>query len=136
MKGDAELRAEGVETERVFGRSCQSVWFSVSSLRSAREDVPAELTLHERHKRREARGTHVAREARGGRTEGRRAEGKSRLIFFLSFPLGLCANACGEAPVGDTVEPFKCCRVFAYPDIFFLCIVSCCCTLIALYMCD
>ena len=44
-----ELSTEGVESGRVFGRSCQSVWFSASSRRSAREYVPAELTLHERH---------------------------------------------------------------------------------------
>jgi len=64
------------------------VWFWASSLRSAREDVPAELTLHERREDRGthvARGAHVTREARGGRTEGRRAKGKSRLLsyFFL-----------------------------------------------------
>ena len=57
---------------------------------SAREDVPAERTLHERHvlarhERLETRGAHVAREARGARTVGRRAKGKSRLLSFSFF---------------------------------------------------
>ena len=41
--------------------------------------------------------------------------------FFLFF-YGFCVNACGEAPVGDTIEQYKCCRVFAFIRIFF-CIV-------------
>ena len=61
-------------------------------------------------------------------------KGSRDFLSFFSF--GFMCKCVWEAPVGDTVEPFKCCRVFAYPDIFFLCIVSCCCTLIAYYMCD
>ena len=70
---------------------------------SAREDVPAERSLHERREARGthvARGAHVAREARDRRAEGRRAPGKSRLLSCISFYLDLCVNDCGKAPVG------------------------------------
>ena len=75
-----------------------------------------EVHVGETHvlERREAR-------ARSGRTEGRRAEGKSRLSFLSFFLLfGLCVNDCGEAPVGDIIEQFKCCRVPRRSDIFFI----------------
>ena len=42
---------------------------------------------------------------------------------FLFLFIGFCANACGKAPVGDTVELFKCCRVPRRSDIFLYCIV-------------
>ena len=77
------------------------MWLSASSLRGAREDVPAERTLHERHERREAV------ELRVDALKG------SRDSLSFSFHLGFCMNACGKAPVGDTIEQYKCCRVFA-----------------------
>ena len=92
-----ELTTEGVESGSFWteSRRAEGVWFSASSLRSAREDVPAELALHERHERREARGTHVAREAhvaqvaRGRRAVVNELQG-SRDSFPISFSLGLC----------------------------------------------
>ena len=81
---------------------------------SAREDVPAERTLHEGHERREARGAHVAREARGSRAEGRRAPGKSRLLSCISFFIWVIVQMLvGRRLSGDTIEQYKCCRVFA-----------------------
>ena len=68
---------------------------------SAREDVPAERTVHERHERREAV------ELRVDALKG------SRDSLSFSFHLGLCANACGRRLSGDTIEQYKCCRVFA-----------------------
>ena len=56
---------------------------------------------------------------------GRRGKG-SRDSFSLFF-YGFCVNACGEAPVGDKIELYKCCRVFAFIWIFF-CIVFVACT--------
>ena len=55
---------------------------------SAREDVPAERTLHERHERREAV------ELRIDALKG------SHGFLSFSFHLGFCVNACGKAPVG------------------------------------
>ena len=68
--GDRELRPEGVESG--------SVWTELSVCVVLSE-------LSEECTRGRAGGAHVAREARGGRTEGRRAKGKSRLLsyFFL-----------------------------------------------------
>ena len=67
-------------------------------------------TLHERHERREAVELWV--DALQG----------SRDSFPVSFSFGFMCKCLWEAPVGDTVESFKCCRVFAFIRIFF-CIV-------------
>ena len=97
--------------------------------------MPAELTLHERHEERTGleRRTWLEERTWLGKREARELwvdalKGSHDLFsFFLSFPLGLCANACGEAPVGDTVEPFKCCRVSRLFGYFFLLHCVCCC---------
>ena len=38
-------------------------------------------------------------------------QGSRDSFSVFLFHLGLCTNACGKVPVGDTVELFKCCRV-------------------------
>ena len=83
---------------------------------SAREDVPAERTLHERH----VLARHERRKAVKLRVDAER-EVATPFLSFFSF--GFMCKCLWEAPVGDTVELYKCCRVSAYPDIFLYCIV-------------
>ena len=69
---------------------------------SAREDVPAERTLHERHERREAVELRVDA-----------LKGSRDSLSFCFFLFGFMCKCLWEAPVGDTIEQYKCCRVFA-----------------------
>ena len=86
-----------------------------------------ERTFHERH----VLARHERRKAVELRVDTLQGSRDSFPVFL--FYLGYCANACGKAPVGDKVELYKCCRVFAYSDIpFALCLLL---YLTALYMC-
>ena len=89
---------------------------SARGLRSGRVE---ERTLHERHglARHERHERRKAVELRVDALQG------SRDSFPGFFSFGFICKCLWEAPVGDTVESFKCCRVFAYPDIFLYCIV-------------
>ena len=70
-----------------------------------------EVHVYETHglERREAR-------ARSGRAVVGALQGSRDSFLFLLF--GLCVNDCGKAPVGDKLELFKCCRVFAFIRIY------------------
>ena len=51
--------------------------------------------------------------------------------FLSFFSSGFMCKCLWEAPVGDTLGSFKCCRVSAYSDISFFAL-CCCLYLIAL----
>ena len=101
--------------------------FRLSSTTRKGEQVP----------RRSARGPDTGRtrriarpfchdSARTSGPTGTTRRGKSQLPF--SFHLGFCVNACGKAPVGDKIELYKCCRVFAFIRSYFFCIMFVACT--------
>ena len=79
------------------------------------------------------RGTRDA----SGQAEGRREKGSRDSLFFsFFFYLGFMCKCVWEAPVGDILDQFKCCRVSAYPGIFFYCLSFLhCLLLIAVHDC-
>ena len=112
MCGERELRTEGVESGRVWTELSECV-------------VLGELS--EECTRGRAGGAHVAREAREARgSRNARGSGSARrencgstrqrevATFFLSFfSFGFMCKCLWEAPVGDTLGSFTCCRVSA-----------------------
>ena len=99
-----------------------------NSARGLRGTRVEERTLHERH----VLARHERREADElwvGALQG------SRDSFPVFFSFGFMCKCVWEAPVGDIVESFKCCRVPRIRVYFYTALSFVCCKLL-LYTCD
>ena len=114
---------EDVPAKRTWKRTCVRNARGLRSGRGLRGTRVEKRTLHERHvlARHERHERREAVELRVDALQG------SRNSFPVFFSFGFMCKCLWEAPVGDIVESFKCCRVprirvYFYTALSFVCL--------------